>query len=1040
MAHKYGERLLSLTLDEIAKANPHRLYAVVPNSQNLSDGFRDISFGEVAHCVDNFVGHLEDAFGWSEDTETIAYLGIPDLRNAIAFLTAVKCGYKVLFLSPRNTPATNAMLLKQTICVKLIHTREMAPLATELTDQVENLKAIQIAELDDLLKQKMNAPRSRGDYSKAMNTPILILHSSGSTGAPKPITMTNGTFATFDYCRNLLEISGRKRNDFSLWDSKPGRKFYSAFPPSHLGGFLSQIIIPIFSEASSPVLGPPLRPPSAELVREIMEQQRLRSLFIPPALAEQILQSADGVEFFKGLDFMYTAGGPLSQSAGDLIARATVLVQLYGSTETSHIPQLVPQPEDWEYMEWHPAVKYEMRAVDSDDAVRELVLHMDSGTEKTAALNHNIPGAKEYSTRDLFKSHPTKPGLWRFHGRKDDIIVLSNSEKIFPIPMETKLSGHPLLSGAVVIGQGRFQPALLVETKEEVLTRSGFLEQLWPAVEEANALVPGQGRVIRSRILLASKEKPFVRAAKGTIVRNLTEVAYKDEIEALYKEDVQGTNSASLPSLKPSFENLAVETWIRSIVCIAFPAMSHASNEDDMFVLGLDSLKSMELTGLLKSALSQHRPPSELQWLSLKVVYSNPTIRKLANTIAHFLNTNLADHHRAIRDSNQNRAATIKDLVDRYTQDFSVKQSRPRVSATPASSIVAVTGTTGSLGMQLVQALSSANKVSTIVCLDRNPEAQSQHEGLKLQSSKMLYFTVSLDKQNLGLNSSSCEFMADKVDIFIHNAWKVDFNLPLQSFEDSFIYGLRTIIDFSLKGRKCSHLVFISSTSSISGLPTLEPYPEAPVLNSDAPGKMGYAESKFVAEAILARASEVMPAKITIARVGQIAGSTRPDDSPWSAREWFPSLLTTSKSMQMLPDNLPPLDWLPIDKVASAVVELALGGTGKEGLQVYNLVNPTVIPCTSVIDVLKEACGPNVQMTSLKDWITRLNESKLNAEELKTKPALKMLDFLSEMAEQVTQPPKYSTERSRKASPTMRDMKPVDEELIGVWLKQWGFL
>ncbi|KAL9006163.1 MAG: hypothetical protein Q9188_001089 [Gyalolechia gomerana] len=215
----------------------------------------------------------------------------------------------ILFLFPRNKLATNATLLQQTRCIKLVHTKEMGLLATHLAESIENLNIILMAELDHLLKQKNNVLLLRSDYSKTMTTPVLILQ---------------------------------------------------RVPTSHLAGFLSQVIIPIFSEPPSPVIGPPLRAPSAEFVRKTMEQERLRSLFIPPAVAEQILQFADGVDFFKRLDFMYTASGPLSQDAGDLIPKTTVLVQLYGSTETSQVPQLVPQPENWKYMEWQPTVKYEV--------------------------------------------------------------------------------------------------------------------------------------------------------------------------------------------------------------------------------------------------------------------------------------------------------------------------------------------------------------------------------------------------------------------------------------------------------------------------------------------------------------------------------------------------------------------------------------------------------------------------------------------------------------------------------------------------------
>lgn len=94
MAKNYGERLLPSTLDETAKADPGRLYAVISNSLDLSDGFRDVCFAEVARSVDVLANHLEDAFGGGQDTEIVAYLGIPDLREAIAFLAAIKCGYK----------------------------------------------------------------------------------------------------------------------------------------------------------------------------------------------------------------------------------------------------------------------------------------------------------------------------------------------------------------------------------------------------------------------------------------------------------------------------------------------------------------------------------------------------------------------------------------------------------------------------------------------------------------------------------------------------------------------------------------------------------------------------------------------------------------------------------------------------------------------------------------------------------------------------------------------------------------------------------
>jgi len=246
-----------------------------------------------------------------------------------------------------------------------------------------------------------------------------------------------------------------------------------------------------------------------------------------------LLREPVGLDYFKQLDIFCYAGGPLSQHTGDTISAVTTICQFYGSTEVGQVRQLVPHPEFWSYMEFHPDTKIGFRR--SDDDAFELVVFADAMTEESVALNHNYPGVEEWHTKDLFRPHPTNENLWRFHGRKDDILVLSNGEKLNPVPMESQFQGLSTISGALVTGQTRFQPALLVEmSKSNDEAESEIIDQIWPAVELANCSMPGHGRVVRSMILLAKAGKPFVRAGKGTVVRRLTENAYADEIDALY--------------------------------------------------------------------------------------------------------------------------------------------------------------------------------------------------------------------------------------------------------------------------------------------------------------------------------------------------------------------------------------------------------------------------------------------------------------------------------------------------------------------------
>lgn len=82
-------------LDEIAKENPNKLFAAIPRSSDVEQGFRDITVADAARCVNFLAKWIEDKCGSSETFETISYIGIADLRGPLLFQAAVKCGYKV---------------------------------------------------------------------------------------------------------------------------------------------------------------------------------------------------------------------------------------------------------------------------------------------------------------------------------------------------------------------------------------------------------------------------------------------------------------------------------------------------------------------------------------------------------------------------------------------------------------------------------------------------------------------------------------------------------------------------------------------------------------------------------------------------------------------------------------------------------------------------------------------------------------------------------------------------------------------------------
>ena len=95
MTHKRGQRLLPVVLDHLAQDTPERIYASVPRTNDLKDGFRDISVKEVSAAVHACAWWLHDTLGRSENFKTLAYVGVNDLRYTVFWFASIKCGYKV---------------------------------------------------------------------------------------------------------------------------------------------------------------------------------------------------------------------------------------------------------------------------------------------------------------------------------------------------------------------------------------------------------------------------------------------------------------------------------------------------------------------------------------------------------------------------------------------------------------------------------------------------------------------------------------------------------------------------------------------------------------------------------------------------------------------------------------------------------------------------------------------------------------------------------------------------------------------------------
>lgn len=651
---------------------------------------------------------------------------------------------------------------------------------------------------------------------------------------------------------------------------------------------------------------------------------------------------------------------------------------------------------------------------------------------------HVFPDLQQYPTRDVYSRHPTKPDLWMYRGRMDDIIVFLNGEKLNPVTIEDQVGSHKAVKSVLVVGEGRFHAALLVEPREPQHTtaeRAQLLEQIWSLIEKANETSPAHGRISKAHILFTSPGKPMLRAGKGTVQRKLTLNAYADEIEGLYA-DAETFMNGDLPPPDPELENSPLETQILRLVQGLVLHDKQIYLDDDFFShAGIDSLQVLQLVRQLD--IYGYTTRDKYSTLSPSIVYNNPTALSLAVAIND------------LNAASQERKALSSSAKRKEMQDLLFRLSGPR-NKIPSSQpdIIMLTGSTGALGSYLLDSLLKAPQVKKIYCLNRAVSAERQAEinasrGLStdFDNSRVEFFKANLTAPCFGLEASIFENITTTVTRIIHCAWPVDFNLSLQSFSPH-LEGVRTLIDFAASPEYPKSFFFISSIASVGNWSAPGPVPETPLGDISLPLPTGYAESKFLAEQLLLGCASLVD--ISICRVGQVAGPALSDKGVWKKNEWLPSLIKSSEYLQLLPESLSSsiteLDWIPVDLLSAALVELTLL-PAEESARVYHAVNPKTCGWESLLHTVRSMLGAEkVRIVPFGEWVQALRKSApdtFKKQDFEKNPAIKLLDFFEGLPK--AKVPRLSTVETQKRSRVLREMRAVEAQDMERWMRQWGF-
>ncbi|KAG0160940.1 hypothetical protein PDIDSM_8472 [Penicillium digitatum] len=959
---------------------------------------------------------MDDGFKQATKSPSIvALLTLSDLNMVITFFALSRLGYTVMMLSPRLSGEACVSLLETVNCESIIY-GQSPNIRSTLGDILRRRLVSCRPVLSCSLYNKLQSPSLVLHRNQNSERIALILHSSGSTGTPKPLFLTHKAIMTHP-------LRG------------PGLTSFNTLPWYHLHG-LSTALQAMWMRKTAYLWNATL-PLTAEFVAQALEEARPESVAAVPYMLQILIDDPRGITALRQCKLVTYGGAPCPDELGDrLVSEGVHFGGSFGLTEAGLVAESISRPKDdpcWNYLKFFDNIRSYvwMKPISASESLFECVRF--AGHPALTTSNSNEPPGSFHS-KDVFTPHPTIAGRWKYISRLDDRINLVNGEKVLPLPIEGHIKQHPLVHDTVVVGVGKAAPGLLVlranEPEANRLSDDEYLNAIWPTIQEANSQAEAFSQISRNMV-----HDP------RTVYHE-----YNELIEGLYAEKQQLCENLQLDPVETELFLLQISDQELGI--------SLAGVDANSFSGGIDSLKAIHFRRLIL----QHFKFEQTQTPGLNAIFEAGCISQLAQDIC-------ALQKGETRNDVESDVSVMTGLIKKYSV---FERHTPRPYPFSGATSVLLTGATGSIGAHVLYELLNDDSISTVYCLTRRESSLEAilrtlvDKNLFIspeQKTKIVAFNSRIDQPDFrtSLDERTVRHMLDSVSLIIHTAWPVNFNLPLTEFEPH-IQRLHNLIQFSLsvRSREPAVLMFCSSVSTALGSRSAKIL-EAPVDLDSA--FMGYGQSKLIGERIVSNARR-RGARAYSLRIGQVSGHSK--KGLWNDSEALPLMIRSALTLGALPELSQTCSWLPVDKLASIILELArtcatpvVFGESQASSSavaehvddsIFNLSNSREFTWSSLLHTLQN-CGFQFDVVPFEEWLLRLRRSETRGEEL-VNPAVKLLHHYETMHGKKSPlmqngPKTFMTEKAERSSVTLRKggLRIIDDGILSCyaqdWLRRW---
>ncbi|KAL2813106.1 hypothetical protein BJX63DRAFT_432153 [Aspergillus granulosus] len=991
-----------------------------------SHGVRDYAF-YTAKDLDKFANGaaraLQDSglpkFSDPVENRVVAIIGPSNLNYVVSLFALSRLGYAILLLSTRLSTEAYTNLLAKTSCKHIVYSSAAGKSVTLIQDVVPEINAFSMPDFLEYSKCTKSSDLQQAALPELSRKWAFIIHSSGSTGLPKPIFQTHAAcianYSTSNSYRALLTLPLYHNHGLCTF-------FRSLFKAKPIAIYNSNL------------------PLTGKNILEVMEVFEPESFHGVPYVLKLLSEVDGGVDALARCQQVLFGGSSCPDDLGDyLVNHGVRLISHYGATELGQLMTSDRPLGDklWNYVRPLRGAQPYLKMEELEDGSYECIA-LDGLPAKVSSNCDDPPNS--FRTRDTFLKHPTIPNIWKYLGRIDDRVTLVNGEKVLPVPIEHRIRQSKFVKDNLVFGVGKPLPGLLVVPSAECdgLSKEEILKLVWPDIVAANKNAEAFSQISRDMVIILNVGCSYPATDKGTMIRNRTYLEFSDLIEAAYQNL---ENGASKSGQKLTLNLMELENHLLNLFRteLGYAELDLAS---DFYEAGVDSLQAIKVRGFIKRDVDIGSAG-----LGHNVVFDHANIKKLA---AHLYALRTGE-----QQDEEDELDVMAHLIDKYS-NFQVRAITEEV--------ILLTGATGSLGAHILSRLMQKNSVKKVYCLVRasNPSNALDRVLSNLASRSLPMINVSkivalpgqLGSEDFGLPSSILGELHTSLTKVIHSAWAVNFTLGVKSFEAQHIKGVHNLINLCLSSKRTSpaQFYFCSSISAAAGTPLPATISEAPIPDLAHAQNMGYARSKLVAERIVQAAAEKTEMVAKVLRVGQIVGDTV--YGKWNTTEAIPLMLQTAHTLKALPalDETP--SWLPVDIVANAVLDLAdlnetpnasyvaVKGFSYDPQTVYHVQNAKTFRWTEeLLPALKRA-GLDFEILPKREWVQRLREGE---QDPKKNPAVKLLDFFADKYDNDGMGRSglvFEMQKSEAASPALNGGVDLIEsglikKFVDAWRNEW---